>query len=76
MIPVNYDGFMASIQASESIIDGFTVLHGPGACRAMNSTLAEHLIYRDYVPREGPFYYGNCRAFTPSERPVVTAVRS
>ena len=61
MIPVNYDGFMASIQASESIADGFTVLHGPGACRAMNSTMAEHLIRRDYVPREGPFYYGNCR---------------
>ena len=61
MIPVVYDGFMASIQAAESIADGFTVLHGPGACRAMNSTMAEHLIRRDYVPREGPFYYGNCR---------------
>ena len=61
MIPVTFDGFMASIQAAESISDGFTVLHGPGACRAMNSTMAEHLIHRDYKVREGPFYYGNCR---------------
>jgi nitrogenase molybdenum-iron protein alpha/beta subunit len=34
------DGFYGSMLAAESIIDGMTILHGPGGCRGLAASYA------------------------------------
>jgi len=61
MEPICIDGFMASLQAAESIGGCRAVLHGPGACRSQNASLAHRLSTEFLPPVEGPFYNGSAR---------------
>ena len=55
------DGFLGAMIASESILDGATVLHGPGGCRRMTSVLSSKLLPRDYSAKCGSFFFNEPR---------------
>jgi len=55
------DGFMGSLLASESILDGVTILHGPGGCRNMNMSMSTRRLDRERTTIEGDFFFHNSR---------------
>lgn len=61
MRPVEFDGFLSSMMAAESMYGSRAVLHGPGGCRFHDSALSPSKVTREYHIREGPFYFNRPR---------------
>ena len=55
------DGFYGSMLAAESITDGMTILHGPGGCRALASSLSSRYVPRQFRTVEGDFFFHRSR---------------
>ena len=55
------DGFYGSMLASESIIDGMTILHGPGGCRGLAASYSSRFVPREFVTIEGDFFFHRSR---------------
>ena len=55
------DGYTGSIMASESILDGMTILHGPGGCRSFPMNLSTRRVAREHSMTEGEFFFHNAR---------------
>lgn len=55
------DGFYGSMLAAESIIDGVTILHGPGGCRGLSAALSSRHVPREYRTVEGDFFFHRSR---------------
>ncbi len=51
---IRYDGFIGSMLAGESVLDGTTLLHGPGGCRNTSAGISERYLDREFSvdPRE------------------------
>ena len=55
------DGFYGSMFAAESIIDGMTILHGPGGCRGLASAYTSRYVPREFTTIEGDFFFHRSR---------------
>ncbi len=55
------DGFYGSMLAAESLIDGTTILHGPGGCRVLASSMSSRTVRRDFTTVEGEFFFHRSR---------------
>lgn len=55
------DGFYGSMLAAESVIDGMTILHGPGGCRGLASSIASRYVPREFKTVEGDFFFHRSR---------------
>ena len=55
------DGFYGSMLAAESIIDGMTILHGPGGCRGLAASYASRYVPREFTTIEGDFFFHRSR---------------
>lgn len=55
------DGFYGSMLAAESILDGTTILHGPGGCRGFASSLSSRYVPREFTSVEGEFFFHRSR---------------
>lgn len=61
MTTIELDGFTGSLLASESILDGTTILHGPGGCRSLPMSISTRRLTRTRTTAEGAFYFHNTR---------------
>ena len=61
MIHSRPDGFYGSMLAAESIIDGMTILHGPGGCRGLASSYSSRYVPREFTTIEGDFFFHRSR---------------
>ena len=61
MIHSRPDGFYGSMLASESVLDGMTILHGPGGCRALASSYVSRYVPREFTTIEGDFFFHRSR---------------
>lgn len=55
------DGFYGSMLAAESLIDGTTILHGPGGCRVLASGISSRTVRRGFTTVEGEFFFHRSR---------------
>lgn len=55
------DGFYGSMLASESLIDGMTILHGPGGCRGLSASYSSRYVPREFTTIEGDFFFHRSR---------------
>ena len=55
------DGFYGSMLASESILDGMTILHGPGGCRGLAASYTSRYVPREFTTIEGDFFFHRSR---------------
>ena len=55
------DGFYGSMLAAESIIDGMTILHGPGGCRGLSASYSSRFVPREFTTIEGDFFFHRSR---------------
>ncbi len=55
------DGFYGSMLASESILDGMTILHGPGGCRGLAASYSSRYVPREFTTTEGGFFFHRSR---------------
>ena len=51
------DGFYGSMLAAESLLDGMTILHGPGGCRGIAASMSSRYVPRDFNTVEGKFFF-------------------
>lgn len=61
MSTIRYDGFIGSMLASESILDGTTLLHGPGGCRNTSAGISERYLDRDFAVDDREFFLDRFR---------------
>ena len=55
------DGFYGSMLASESLLDGMTILHGPGGCRGLAASYSSRYVPREFTTVEGGFFFHRSR---------------
>ncbi len=55
------DGFYGSMFAAESLIDGMTILHGPGGCRGLAASISSRYVPREFTTVEGDFFFHRSR---------------
>ena len=55
------DGFYGSMLAAESILDGMTILHGPGGCRGLAASYSSRYVPREFTTIEGDFFFHRSR---------------
>ncbi|MBR2255313.1 MAG: hypothetical protein IJ856_05845, partial [Candidatus Methanomethylophilaceae archaeon] len=61
MSEIYADGFLGSLLAAESVLDGMTILHGPGGCRSMAMSMSTKRLDRQRKTKEGDFFFHNSR---------------
>ena len=61
MIHSRPDGFYGSMLAAESILDGMTILHGPGGCRGLAASYSSRFVPREFTTIEGDFFFHRSR---------------
>lgn len=61
MSDLHMDGFTGTLLASESLLDGVTILHGSGGCRSLPMSVSIQKLKRDHPHKEGEFFFHNSR---------------
>lgn len=56
-----YDGFIGSMLAAESVLDGTTLLHGPGGCRNTSAGLSDRYLNREFSTDPRDFFMDRSR---------------